>query len=253
MSICCEHITTLLEMSGFNFTPQASVLSFLELWFSCHASDVPFQYLPIIFFWSLWILRNQCIFEDRKPVASLLISRIDSLYALYPVPPPKTRLRMIGTRPVHVFPVAYFDGAAQNNMGGAGFVIYISETHYLCFSVGCGLSSNTRAELLALWSVLRVCMLMGLPVHMIFGDSMVVISWVKKLSTLNIPSLKHWCDDIFSMMLLAPPVSFNHIYRELNMLADDLSKKALKMNLGLGYFSEYLDGLVIGEGTFSLF
>ena len=91
---------------------------------------------------------------------------------------------------------------------------------------------------MALWSVLRVCKLMGLPVRMIFGDSMVVISWVKKLSTLNIPSLKHWCDDIFSMMLLAPPVSFNHIYRELNTLADVLSKKALKMNLGLGYFSE---------------
>ena len=94
---------------------------------------------------------------------------------------------------------------------------------------------------------------MGLPVHMIFGDSMVVISWVKKLSTLNIPSLKHWCDDIFSMMLWAPPVSFNHIYRELNMLADDLSKKALKMNLGLGYYSKYLDGVVIGESPFSLF
>ena len=75
----------------------------------------------------------------------------------------------------------------------------------------------------------------------------------EKKSTLNIPTLKHWCDEIFSMLHLAPPVSFDHIYRELNMLADDLSKKALKMNPGLGQFSEFLDGLVIGEGPFSLF
>ena len=55
------------------------------------------------------------------------------------------------------------------------------------------------------------------------------------------------------MLHMAPPVTFNHIYRELNMLADDLSKKALKMDLGSRYYSEFLDGLVIGEGLFTLF
>ena len=82
---------------------------------------------------------------------------------------------------------------------------------------------------------------------------MVVISWVNRLSTLKIPTLKHWCDEILSMLHLAPLVTFNHIYRELNMLADDLSKKALKIEMGSGYYSKYLDGLVIGDGHFSLF
>ena len=132
-------------------------------------------------------------------------------------------------------------------------MIYISETHYYCFTVGCGISTNTRSELLALWSILRVCKLMGVPIKMIFGDSMVVISWVKRLSVLNIPTLKHWCDEIYSMLQESPPVTFNHIYREHNMLADELSKKALNMNVGNGHFSETMDGKVIRDGYFTLF
>ena len=88
---------------------------------------------------------------------------------------------------------------------------------------------------------------------MIFGDSMVIISWVKRLSALEIPTLKHWCDEIFSMLRLAPPVTFNNIFREHNMLADGLSKKALNLEVGIGHFFETMDGKVIGDGHFSLF
>lgn len=94
---------------------------------------------------------------------------------------------------------------------------------------------------------------MGLPIQMIFGDSMVVISWVKRLTALKIPTLKHWCDEIFTMLEHAPPVTFNHIFREHNMLADDLSNNALNMDVGNGYFSETLDGKVIRDGYFTLF
>ena len=132
-------------------------------------------------------------------------------------------------------------------------MIYISETHYFSFSVGCGLCTNTRAELLALWSILRVCYLMGLPIQMIFGDSMVIISWVNRLSALHAPTLKHWCDEIFTMIQLGPPVTFNHIFREHNMLADNISKRALNLDVGTGLFSETLDGKVISDGHYSLF
>ena len=132
-------------------------------------------------------------------------------------------------------------------------MIYISETYFYCFSVGCGFGSNTRAELLALWSMIRTIILMGLPIKMIFGDSMVVISWVNRRSALNIPTLKHWCDEIFTMLHLLPTVAFNHTFREHNMLADELSKKALSLDMGSGHFSEYLDGKHIGDGQFTLF
>ena len=132
-------------------------------------------------------------------------------------------------------------------------MIYLSETHIFRFSVGCGYYTNTKAELLAVWSILRVCYLMGLPIQMIYRDSMVIISWVNGLSALEISTLKHWCDDIISLRQLVPPVTFNHIFREHNMLANGLSKKALKLEVGSGHFTETLDGKVIEDGHFSLF
>lgn len=54
------------------------------------------------------------------------------------------------------YPCGFFDGAAAGNIGGACFVIYLHADYYTSFSLGCGSSSNTRAELLALWAILRV-------------------------------------------------------------------------------------------------
>ena len=94
---------------------------------------------------------------------------------------------------------------------------------------------------------------MGLPIHLIFGDSMVIISWLNRLSAHDIPSLMHWCDDIKNMLHLVPQVIFKHIYREHNMLADGLSKQALNLDMGYGTFFESLDGMVIDHGQFVLF
>ena len=94
---------------------------------------------------------------------------------------------------------------------------------------------------------------MGIPIQRIFGDSVVIISWVNGLSTLEIASLKHWYDDIFHIRKLIPSVSFNHVYREHNMLADDLTKMALNLEVGSGHFYEILDGKVIDDGQFTLF
>ena len=238
---------------GFTFMPLDNIHSSLIHWFNTHAQSATFLYAPVIIFWFIWLLRNSCIFEDHKPYASLLIARVESFLTLFPVPQKTRKSRQIGPQSYHTFPVGYFDGAAKSNMGGAGFMIYLSETHYYCFSVSCGVCTNTRAELLALWSVIRVSHLMGLPIKVIFGDSLVVISWVNGTAALDVPTLKHWCDDIITMLRLAPPVSFNHIFREHNTLADGLSKRALHLDMGIGHFSETMNGLTIREGLFSLF
>ena len=94
---------------------------------------------------------------------------------------------------------------------------------------------------------------MGLPMHLSFGDSMVIISWLNRLCALDVPTLMHWCDDIRNMLQMAPPVIFKHIFREHNSLADGLSKQALKLDTRYGTFSEILDGMVINHGQFVLF
>ena len=172
---------------------------------------------------------------------------------LYPIPQKKQRIRNIGLSPMMKYPCGFFDGAAAGNIGGVGFVIHLNVDYCISFSLGCGSRSNTRVELLALWAILRVSELMGLPMHSIFGDSLVIISWLNRLSTLNVPSLSHWCDDICYMLLSAPHVIFKHIYREHNSQVDGLSKQALKMEMGSGFFSESLDGMVIDHGQFMLF
>ena len=178
---------------------------------------------------------------------------IESFLKLFPVPNKSKKIRNFGQKPQKVFPCAFFDGAAAMNIGGAGYVIYLNDNHYISFSLGYGSSTNTRAKLLALWAVLRVSVMMGLPTQLIFGDLMVIISWLNGLSTLDIPSLMHWFDDINNMLQHVPPVIFKHIYREHNMLADGLSKQALKLDMGYGTFYETLDGMVIKHGQFMLF
>ena len=113
--------------------------------------------------------------------------------------------------------------------------------------------TNTRAELLAVWALLRAGLLMGIPLQLIFGDSLVIISWLNRFSALDVPSLMHWCSDIRYMIHVAPPVIFKHTFREHNSLADELSKRALQLALGFVSYSETLDGLVINQGSLALF
>ena len=104
--------------------------------------------------------------------------------------------RIIGPDPIKCFPCGYFDGAVANYIGGSGYVIYINDYHFFSFSMGCGRSSNTRAELLACWAILKVSFLMGIPIQLIYGDSLVISSWLNSISALDVPSLMHWCRDI---------------------------------------------------------
>ena len=94
---------------------------------------------------------------------------------------------------------------------------------------------------------------MGLPIHLIFGDSFIIISWINRLSALDIPILRHWCEDIRDMLRHAPLVMFKHIYREHNSLVDGLSKSALNLEMGHGKFYETMDGLVLAQDLFVLF
>ena len=199
------------------------------------------------------LLRNRCIFENRKPTFPTLITRIEGFLNSHPAPLKTEKVQDIGPNPSLAFPCGFFDGAAAENIGGSGFVIFLNEYHYFSFKMGCGHSTNTRAELLALWAVLKVSQLMGLPIHLIYGDSMVIISWLNRSAALDVPALMHWCKDIRNMLQMAPQVIFKHIFHEHNSMADGLSKQALKLDMGHGFFFENMDGMVITDGHFVLF
>ena len=73
------------------------------------------------------------------------------------------------------------------------------------------------------------------------------------MARFTVVDLDQWCDRINEVKAFFLSLSFQHIYRENNSIADGLSKEALTMEMGNLSFSEYLDGETIGNGIIRLF
>ena len=172
---------------------------------------------------------------------------------MYLVPKLKKKIRCIGIRPQILYPCGFFDGAATENIGGASFVLLMSDSHTLGFSLGCGTRTNTREKFLDLWALLAVAKHLGIPLLTIFGDSLVIINWENRIASLDSPSLDHWCKDIRSLMNILSRLTIKHIYREHNQQDDGLSKKALVLDPSFGFFTEFLDGMIVDHGNFQLY
>ena len=136
------------------------------------------KYIPLLLSWKIWLTRNKCVFEDKQPDIFHVVQSIRNQLQLYHVTSQqKSKRRTIGPAPILDFPVGFFDGASANQMGGIGVHLLISQDHYFCFKLGVVLSSNTRSELLALWTLLYCAKIMGLPTLHIHGDSNAIINW----------------------------------------------------------------------------
>ena len=135
----------------------------------------------------------------------------------------------------------FFEGETTNNMGGAGFTLDIYQSHSFCFKMGCGPSTNTRAELLVLWALLVFVVYMGFPSLFVRGDFSVVINWKNSKVSLSKLNLDYWCDIIMKIKQGFLLLDFRHVYREHNGSVDCLSKEALNMKAGLLSFSELIE------------
>ena len=58
--------------------------------------------------------------------------------------------------------VGYFDGPALRGLCGGGMVLKFFESHIFQHLMGCGVGTNTRVELLALWGLLKFVYDIGL-------------------------------------------------------------------------------------------
>ena len=70
-------------------------------------------------------------------------------------------------------------------------MLSISSSHYFHIKLGCGTSTNTRAKLLALWTLLTFVKTLGLPTLHAYGDSQVIINWVNSKAGLSALDLDH--------------------------------------------------------------
>ena len=133
-------------------------------------------------------MRNNCLFENKLFSVTDILHQVKALCFLYQVLKRKHKIRNIGPSPQISYPCGFFYGAAADDLGGAGFVLHLSDSHFLFFSLGCATSTNTRAELLALWDLLAVSKLLGIPLQTIFGDSLVIINWATGFHLWTLPA-----------------------------------------------------------------
>lgn len=113
-----------------------------------------------------------------------------------------------------------------------------------------GMGRNTKAELLALWALLKFSLSKGVTSLKFFGDYKVIIDWV--FGTFVLPSLllNQWGDRVHECVQSFDQISFHHIYKELNETADRLSKKALKCSPRIVSIVEFKDNALVSLNTF---
>lgn len=108
-----------------------------------------------------------------------------------------------------------------------------------------GQASNSRAELSALWAVLRVAIHKQVTRLQLLGDSKMVVDWAKGRIQISAPHLQYVMAIIRDFITSFEFVSFEHIYRELNMEADLLSKMALALQPGIIEVEEMISGQIL--------
>jgi len=135
-----------------------------------------------------------------------------------------------------------FDGASKGNPGlsGAGMVIYKNgeEIWSSCKFVGC--KTNNQAEYSALIFGLKGALTLGIRNLLVLGDSLLVINQVNNVYKVKSPILHELYKEAQSLKTEFDYIEFNHVYRENNKRADELSNLALENITDLSYEKEDL-------------
>jgi len=121
----------------------------------------------------------------------------------------------------------YFDGCSKGNPGlaGAGAVIYdkdMVEVWCLAQLVGTN-STNNEAEYTGLLIGLRRAVEMGVSELMVRGDSQLIVRQLKGEYKVKSVSLKPLYLEAVELISRIRIVQFEHVYREFNKRADELS------------------------------
>jgi ribonuclease HI len=125
----------------------------------------------------------------------------------------------------------YFDGASHSRgeKCGVGAVIKFPVLGIFKIKMNCGSGTNTRSELLALWSLLYFACYKKISILHLVGDSKVIIEWFNNVNELQVISLLPWMRRIKELSGKFSLLKADHIYRAYNRGADLLSKATLEL------------------------
>jgi ribonuclease HI len=116
----------------------------------------------------------------------------------------------------------YFDGVFLEDhlIYGGGGCLYFSTTHYFILKSGLGAGTNNFVELLALKFLLLFFVEKGFKTLQVFCDSMIIINWENGVQRCHISRLVPIYEEVLRIITVFYSISFTHLYRERNQLAD---------------------------------
>ena len=97
---------------------------------------------------------------------------------------------------------------------------------------------NNHAELLALKHLLKLDLDQSITKLQVYGDSEVIINWMKGIYEMENMLLHPILDMVKGMVLCFTDVTFHHVYYEMNSQVDKLSNVLLLMGDNTGCISE---------------
>ena len=134
-----------------------------------------------------------------------------------------------------------FDGASKGNPGlsGAGMVIYKNEEEIWSSHKFIGCKTNNQAEYSALIFGLEGALNLGIKSLSVLGDSLLVINQVNGLYKVKSDFILPLHKEVLALKSKFDFIEFNHVYRDNNKRADQLSNMAFE-NIDISSLTEDL-------------
>ena len=195
-----------------------------------------YRALPLIITWGIWIARNRLIFDDKWTEPDIVAAQCIGTLQHFPQLKNTKPKRRVGVLELDKsIPWAFFDGPAQGNplICGGGGIIYWSDQSFLVSRAGLGEGSNNYAEVMSLKLILLLAVEKNIRKINIMGDSLLIINWANKHSECHTLRLRPILEEIHLLVTRFDHISFSHVYREQNELADKVSKEAMGLHLGV--------------------
>jgi ribonuclease HI len=125
-----------------------------------------------------------------------------------------------------------FDGASKGNPGlsGAGAVIYKNGEEIWSSCKFIGTKTNNQSEYSALILGLNGALTLGITKLSVLGDSLLVINQVNGIYRVKSDSLVELYEKVLQLKCHFVSIEFNHVYRDYNKRADELSNLALEQS-----------------------
>ena len=146
-------------------------------------------------------------------------------------------LKRLGNRSFNkdakIFPICEyvlnFDGSSKGNPGlaGAGMVIYKNSEEYWASYKFVGFKTNNQSEYSALILGLKEALHQGIDTLCVYGDSLLVINQVNGIFRVKSPMLIELYQEVIELKAQFKHIEFNHVYRDYNKRADELSNLAV--------------------------